>query len=186
MVTRRLPKLSLMQYIGTEVPRPIATPMRREHACPDLSSQSVSLLQAGLQESLSFTEADRPVWDIHSLDLEESLKTTACQLEVCSWNEDLLFAEALELYTDGSFDGHRAGWAVVILAHWGSHHAVLGTCSGATWSGGSKAHSTGCRTSRPSLGTLVAPSICQNLWVARASVFSMGFCCTREASARGI
>ena len=130
-VTRNLPKLSLMQCLGTEVPRSIATPMRREHARPDLSSQSVSLLRVELQASLGFTEADRPVWNIHSLDLEESIKTTACQLEVCSWNEDLLFAEALELYTDGSFDGHRAGWAVVILAHWGSHHAVLGTCSGA-------------------------------------------------------
>lgn len=130
-VPRQSVKLSLAQCLDRSTQRPIATPMKREPACPALSTHCVNLVSMEVQDTLQFSEADQPVWNLKDLELEEYILYAAQQLDVCRWNEDLLFAEAFELYTDGSFNGTKAGWAVVIVAHWNSHHAVLGTCSGA-------------------------------------------------------
>ena len=56
-------------------------------------------------------------------------------MKVCDWNEDLYYADAFEIYSDGSFDGKQAGWAIVLVAHWKEKHALVGTCSGAISTG---------------------------------------------------
>ena len=46
-----------------------------------------------------------------------------------------MYADAIEIFTDGSFDGNSAGWAFAVIVHQDGIAALLGTVSGAVGTG---------------------------------------------------
>ena len=135
-VLRPATKLSLANCLNLALDeRPVPTPARSRAKCPDVSTRCVSIIDRDVQEDLMFADADRPCWKPQVLDLPEHFRSAVLGLRVCEWNEDLYYADAFEIYSDGSFDGKQAGWAIVLVAHWQENHALVGTCSGAISAG---------------------------------------------------
>ena len=60
-----------------------------------------------------------------------------------TWDEDLVYSDAIEVYTDGSFDGSHAGWAAAIIFHQPSTWGLLGVLSGSVVDGSSTTFGVG-------------------------------------------
>ena len=137
-VPRQGRKISLANHLATGPGhRPAPTPARsarmpvrvaKQYRVPLLASQDLS-------PCLEFGDNDRLMIDIKQLPLPDEIRNDVLRIPRCTWDEDLVYSDAIEVYTDGSFDGNQAGWAVAIIFHQPATWGLLGVLSGSVVDG---------------------------------------------------
>ena len=168
-VPRQGKKISIADHLGIGPSRrPIPTPARStrmpvrdaaQYRVPLMTSQDISAC-------LDFGDSDKSMIDIKQLPLTEEVKAALARIPVYTWDEDLVYSDAIELYTDGSFDGSHAGWAAAIIFHRNSTWGLLGVLSGSVVHGSSTTFGVGI----PSLSAQVAEQaalIWSHWWILR-------------------